>query len=160
MTKGRPKSPAATTRGTARQSRSMEIAVPTAVTPLPAPCPDDMPAQLEPIWDAVIADLCGRPNGSAIAYRAVDVMMVRVLVEAIWTHTQATDDLRSDGITMTTERGMVVKHPAIGIQKDAASTILRYSDALGLNPSARVRLAVTEAAGMSLLATLRNQLGR
>jgi len=157
--RGQPKQGGSDARGTGKKRRSLELAVPNADILSPATCPPDLPAEIVPIWDDVIGDLCGRPSGSAIAYRTVDLIMVRALVEAVWSHTRASCILRDEGVLLDTERGPV-KHPAFAIQKDSAATILRYSEMLGLNPAARVRLAVTEAAGMSLLASIGKQLER
>ncbi len=45
-------------------------------------------------------------------------------------------------------------NPSIKIQKDAAATMLRYAETLGLTPAARIRLGLMEISGMSLLSTL------
>lgn len=113
-----------------------------------------------------MADLSSR-GANPSAFRQVDVVLVRTLVDAISAHCASTADIAENGIVL--ERpimdrdGCVVGHrreknPAVGVQKDAASTILRLTDSLGLSPAARVRLGVMQLAGQSILASLQKMM--
>ncbi|MEI6724617.1 MAG: P27 family phage terminase small subunit [Actinomycetes bacterium] len=119
--------------------------------------PADLVPELHEVWGCVLEDMRTRPVGSPTAYRDVDMALVRALVEAIWLHRDSSRIIHEFGVLVAGANGPQ-KNPAINAQKDAAAQILRLSDALGLNPGARVRLGVMELAGLSILASLNSQL--
>jgi len=160
MAKGRPPDPTRAKRGTGNRPKPGEakparqrLPVLVEATPVavgePYPPPAALPEEAHDVWRAVVADL-----GGAGHMRPSFLPQIHVYCEAVHAHAQATELLRRDGLMVPGANGGWVKHPAAGIQKDAAATILRFADALGLTPAARIRLALEEVAGMSLLATL------
>lgn len=157
VTKGRPKSPGAEKRGTAHRPPKAELAVPFVETADLVPPPADLDESLHEVWRCTLEDLRTRPAGSPTSYREVDLSLVRALVEATWLHRDSSRIIHEFGTLVAGPNGPV-RNPAIGAQKDAVAQILRLSDALGLNPGARVRLGVMELAGMSILQSLNNQL--
>jgi P27 family predicted phage terminase small subunit len=171
MTRGRKPDPGAEKRGTRKRpstsrAPSQALALPDELALARPAAPDDLDPVLVPIWDAIMDDL-GSRGANPSAFRAVDVVLIRTLVDAIGLHKQATDDVAEHGAILSRplfdKEGSVVGHkreknPAVGIQKDAASTIMRLTDSLGLNPAARVRLGVMQLAGQSILASLQKMM--
>lgn len=169
MTRGRKPSPNSEKRGTQKRkptSIARAVAMPDELAPSRPSAPEGLCDDLVPVWDSIIDDLASR-GANPSAYREVDVVLVRTLVDAIDSHRQATDDVNENGIILdrpiVSKDGEVVgykreKNPAVGIQKDAAATVLRLTDALGLNPAARVRLGVMQLAGQSILASLQKMM--
>jgi P27 family predicted phage terminase small subunit len=72
---------------------------------------------------------------------------------AVYVHAQASNQIQQFGILVKGPNGPM-PNPSIKIQKDAAATMLRYAETLGLTPAARIRLGLMEISGMSLLSTL------
>lgn len=78
---------------------------------------------------------------------------VSAYCQAVYVHAQASANIQQYGILVKGQRGPVA-NPLIRVQKEAAATMLRYAETLGLTPAARVRLGLMEVTGMSLLASL------
>ena len=93
------------------------------------------------------------------AFRETDVMLVRVLVDAVHVHDLARADVLAQGITVPGRWGPTT-NPALKTQKEAGATILRVTAELGLSPASRTRLGLMKLAGVSLLYTLRESLTR
>ena len=77
--------------------------------------------------------------------------------EAVYIHAEASANIHQFGILVKGPNGPVA-NPLIRVQKDAAATMLRYADTLGLTPAARIRLGLMEVTGMSLLSSLNTAL--
>jgi P27 family predicted phage terminase small subunit len=60
---------------------------------------------------------------------------------------QASDCLAQDGLILVGGMGGPVKHPACGILKDAQAELRQLSNLLGMNPSARARVATGNGKG-------------
>lgn len=166
MAKGRPPDPTRAKRGTgnrpkpgeakpARQRLPVIVEAAPVVELEPYPPPVTLPEAAHDVWRAVVADL-----GGAGHMRRSFLPQIHVYCEAVHAHAQATELLRRDGLMVPGANGGWVKHPAAGIQKDAAATILRFADALGLTPAARIRLALEEVAGMSIMQSLQRGLDK
>ena len=162
MTRGRKPDPGAEKRGTRKRpstsrAPSQALALPDELALARPAAPDDLDPVLVPIWDAIMDDL-GSRGANPSAFRAVDVVLIRTLVDAIGLHKQATERIACDGLITTSRFGEPVVNPLVRVQKDAAATILRLTDSLGLNPAARVRLGVMQLAGQSILASLQKMM--
>lgn len=115
--------------------------------------PDAIPVDFRPIWDAVVADMGGRRQ-----LRTVDLPQVYAYAEAVWLHAQASRLLHEQGLMVEGPAGRQVLNPAVHAQRIAGATMLRFAGELGLTPAARIRLAVEEITGLSILAGLNQQL--
>jgi P27 family predicted phage terminase small subunit len=91
--------------------------------------------------------------------RASFLPAVEAYCQAVYLHAQASANITQFGVLVKGANG-AIPNPLIKVQKDAASTMLRYADTLGLTPAARVRLGLMEVTGMSLLSTLQSSLER
>jgi P27 family predicted phage terminase small subunit len=128
----------------------------TAVAPVVDAAPSDLPAEVVPLWELIVAELDSRGSMPA-AFRPVDVVLARVLVDAIHVHRLAGDDILDQGITVEGRWG-AMPNPSLRTQRDAGATVLRVSAELGLSPAARTRLGLMQVMGVSLLQTLNERL--
>lgn len=163
MTKGRPADPSRARRGTGNRPaqgtpRAVKAApaLPAKATP-PAeverfPPPANLPEAVHPVWRAIIDDL-----GGANHMRESYLPAVTSYCEAVWLHAEASANIHEYGILVKGERGPM-PNPLIRVQKDAAATMLRYAESLGLTPAGRIRLGLMEITGMSLLGSLQQAL--
>ena len=115
------------------------------------PVPPGLPAAVHGVWETACADIGGR-------LRESDVPQLLAYVEAVWVHSQASAEIHGDGLLVSGASGALTAHPLLKVQKDAAASMLRLADALGLTPAARIRMAVGEVTGLSVLAGLNQQL--
>ena len=136
-----------------RRPAPTEKAVPGPALPVP---PDDLPTGLVPVWAAIMAELDSR-GGMPAAFHATDVMLVRVLVDAVYVHDLARADVLAQGITVPGRWGPTT-NPSLKTQKEAGATILRVATELGLSPAARTRLGLLELVGASMVADLKDRL--
>lgn len=155
MTKGRPADPARARRGTGNRPKPGEAkkAKPLVVVPgselakAPEfPPPKTLPEEVHEVWNAAVADL-----GGANHMRASFIPALTAYCDAVYIHAQAAANIQQYGVLVKGPSGPVA-NPLLKIQKDAASTMLRYAETLGLTPAARVRVGLMEVTGMSLLA--------
>lgn len=114
----------------------------------PFPPPESLPVEVHPIWQAAVADL-----GGAGRMRASFMPQLAAYCEAVYVHAQASANIHQFGVLVKGANGPVA-NPLLKVQKDSAATILRFADALGMTPAARIRLALEEVTGMSILASL------
>ena len=126
------------------------------LAPTLPPAPDDLPADLAPLWDGILAELDSRGNVAA-AFRPVDTVLVRCFVDAVHVHRLATEDIAAQGITVAGRWGPTA-NPSLKLQREAATTLLRVSAELGLSPAARTRLGLMQVAGASMVLGLRERL--
>lgn len=171
MARGRPADPGRAKRGTGHRPKPGEAkaakeaagsdlvrvasapAVLTFVARFPAPA--SLPAGAHAVWAAVVEDL-----GGAGHMRDSYLPQLEAYCEAVLLHALAVAEVRAHGILIPGVQGGWVKNPAVTVQKDAAATMLRYADAMGLTPAARIRMALTEVVGKSILAALNESLDR
>lgn len=85
------------------------------------------------------------------------VSSVEVYCEAVYIHAQASANINSVGVLVKGQNGPM-PNPLLKVQKDAAATMLRYADSLGLTPAARIRLGLMEITGMSLLSSINSSI--
>lgn len=155
MAKGRPVDPTRANRGTGNRPKPGEAKKARAVSPvLVAPAldlfapPATMPAEVHDVWRAIVDDLGGANN-----LRATFLPALEVYCMAVYIHAQAAANIQQFGVLVKGNNGPVA-NPLLKVQKEAAATMLRYAETLGLTPAARIRLGLMEITGMSLLSTL------
>lgn len=157
MAKGRPVDPTRAKRGTGNRPKPGE-AKPVKAPPLPVappeafPPPATMPEEVHQVWRAIVADLGGSNH-----MRPSFLPSLTAYCDAVYVHTQASANIASQGLMVMGANGPI-PNPLLKIQKDAAATMLRYAESLGLTPAARIRLGLMEITGMSLLSTLNQAL--
>lgn len=156
MAKGRPADPSAAKRGTShraaspakkvRKAAAVEKATKGVVAvPESYPPPADLPVPVHQVWRAAVADL-GGANHMRESFQPALV----AYCQAVYVHTQASANIQEFGVLVEGPHGMI-PNPLLRVQKDAAATMLRMAETLGLTPSARIRVGLMEVTGMSLL---------
>lgn len=160
VAKGRPRDPNRERRGTghrpqaseSRPSRSLvpiDAATGRALTPIDVyPPPAELPEAAHDVWRAAVMDL-----GGTGYMRESFLPVLTAYCQAVLRHAEATANINRVGLLVRGTNGPVV-NPLVKVEKDMAAAILRYADALGFTPAARIRLALEEASTMSTLASL------
>ena len=161
MTKGRKPDPTRAKRGTGNRPahgavKVIETSPLVAVDAAPEefPPPETLPEIIHPVWRSVISDL-----GGANHMRESYLPAVTAYCEALYIHAEASENIHQFGVLVKGPNGPM-PNPLIRVQKDAAATLLRYAETLGLTPSGRIRLGLMEVTGMSLLGSLQDSLDR
>lgn len=153
MAKGRPKDPSAQRRGTGRKEPP---AAPPAIVAHGEPCGIAPPADLEgaarEAWEVCAAEMAGNRQ-----LRPADLILLKAYVEAVHVHAEATAKVHEFGVLVASARGPI-PNPMLKVQDNAARTIRLLSENLGLNPIARIRAGIMEAAGVSMALDIRKQL--
>lgn len=156
MAKGRPPDPARARRGTgnrpkpgeAKKVKPLVPVIGSAVAVSEAfPPPADLPEAVHEVWRAAVADL-----GGANHMRDSFIPTLAAYCQAVYVHAQASANIAQYGVLVRGQNGVPAANPLLKIQKDAAATMLRYAETLGLTPAARIRVGLMEVTGMSLLA--------
>lgn len=156
---------------------------PTELVPAPTnpiaqfvpPPPPGLDDDLCQGWYVIVDDLMNRGRTPA-ALREVDLEMVRQLLEAVWTHRQATETLHIDGINIYKKAPIldpvtkeptgefmtldIKQHPAVKTQREASATYLRLAETLAITPMARVRAGLMMVATKSLAEELGSQMAK
>lgn len=162
MTKGRPADPGRARRGTgnrpkpgqAKQLKPALVVPGSAVTvPESYPPPADLPAVVHDVWRAAVSDL-----GGASHMRDSFTPALYAYCQAVYIHAQASANIAQFGVLVKGPHGPIA-NPLLKVQKDAAATMLRMAETLGLTPAARIRVGLMEVTGMSLLAGINQALG-
>lgn len=158
MAKGRPADPKRAVRKTGNRPLPGEAKKARPVSPLPVPVesfppPETLPAEVHDVWRAVVADL-----GGANHMRPSFLPAITAYCDAVYVHAQASAHIAQIGILVKGANGVPITNPLLKTQKDAAATMLRYAETLGLTPAARIRLGLMEITGASLLSTLNSAL--
>lgn len=154
MTKGRPVDPTRANRGTGNRPKPGEAKKVRPVVPVEVAPPESfpptalVPAEVHDVWRAVVSDLGGANNMRASFLPAIEAYCM-----AVYTHAQAAANIAEYGVLVKGTNGPVA-NPLLKVQKDAAASMLRFAETLGLTPAARIRLGLMEITGMSLLSTL------
>ena len=91
--------------------------------------PGDMPPAAEATWKALApmlqaANLVAELDGTAL----------RLLCESVYIYTEATDEIRRDGVTIDEKRKA---HPAVRVRDAAWSQVVKLCQQFGMTPSAR-----------------------
>lgn len=130
-----------------RAPEATVVAIPEAYPP-----PRDLPEVMHGAWRAIIDDL-----GSTNHMRETYLPAITAYVEAWWIHQEASANIHQFGVLVKGPSGPQA-NPLIRVQKEAAATMLRYADVLGLTPAGKIRLGLMEITGMSLLSSLNEAL--
>jgi P27 family predicted phage terminase small subunit len=164
MAKGRPADPTRARRGTGNRPKPGEakaskvpLVVPGASAvslPESFPPPAELPVQVHDVWRAAVADL-----GGANHMRDSFMPALSAYCNAVYIHAQAAANIQEYGVLVAGPNGMPIANPLLKVQKDAAATMLRFAETLGLTPAARIRVGLMEVTGMSLLAGINQALG-
>jgi P27 family predicted phage terminase small subunit len=72
--------------------------------------------------------------------KTVDLDTLEAYCQAFESYRAAARRVNDDGITIETARGGTVKNPAVTAMFDAMNAMMKYSNALGLNPGARAKI--------------------
>lgn len=147
---------------------------PIAVPAIPPP-PYGLDESLHQGWNVIVDDLMNRGRTPA-ALREVDLEMVHQLLEAIWTHRQATEILHIEGVMIYKKAPILDRetreptgefmtldakqHPAVKTQREASATYLRLAETLAITPMARVRAGLMMVATKSLAEELGAQMAK
>ena len=88
----------------------------------------------------------------------VDTAALNMLARNYSMFIQANKQLEKDGLTVTTDRGNIVPHPAIKIAKDAQTQAMKVMLEFGLTAKARTKLTkiAPEAVDSPLEASVKN----
>jgi len=114
--------------------------------------PPDMPEVAKAVWCTIVADM------SALrTLREVDLPLVRAYCQAAQVHADACDLITRKGVLVAGQSGPM-PNPMIKVAKDAAVTMRQLSDVLGLNPLARIRGNLMEAATGSMVLDIQKRL--
>lgn len=158
MPKGRPVDPSRARRGTGNRPKPGEAKrvkpaqiVPGASSELVKvaeqfPPPATLPDEVHGVWRAAVSDL-----GGANHMRESFIPALEAYCNAVYVHAQAIANIQQYGVLVKGPHGPVT-NPLLKVQKDAAASMLRFAETLGLTPAARVRVGLMEVTGMSLLA--------
>lgn len=163
MVKGRPTDPTRKRRGTGHRPQAgearkikQEVVLPVGdIVQVEAyPPPADLPEAVHDVWRSAVADL-----GGANYMRESYIPTLFAYCQAVYIHTQASANIAQYGVLVKGQNGPMA-NPLLRIQKDAATTMLRLAETLGLTPAARIRVGLMEVTGMSLLAGLNTALDK
>jgi P27 family predicted phage terminase small subunit len=97
-------------------------------------------ADVRRVWDATVAEL----ESMDLAF-SCDGPALRCYCEAVVVHRKASRVLASSGVLVKGLHGLLVRNPALQIQRDAAQTIRNFAQEFGLTPSARSSIRAGEA---------------
>jgi len=104
-------------------------------------------------WRVILSDMAALRT-----LREVDLPLVLAFCEAAEVHALASMEVTERGILVPGGLGTLVANHAIKVQKDAATTMRQLSDVLGLNPLARIRGNLMEAAAGSMVLDIQKRL--
>lgn len=159
MSKGRPPDPSRERRGTGNRPAQGTAKVVKAAPLVAVPAvperyepPKTLPVVVHEVWRSIISDL-----GGANHMRDSFLPAITAYCEAAYLHAEASANIHDFGILVKGPHGPIA-NPLIKVQKDAAATMLRYAETLGLTPAGRIRLGLMEITGMSLLSSLNQAL--
>lgn len=98
-------------------------------------------AEMDPPEDfeGIYADTWRRIVSSAPHLTPADRESLRTLVDAIMLRAEAAQKVKTIGAIIKSTKGVPIQNPYLSIQNKQAALIARYSDALGLTFTARVR---------------------
>ena len=111
-----------------------------------------MPPVAREAWVAILTDM-----STLRTLREVDLPLVRAYCQAAQVHADATDLITRKSVLVAGVGGPM-PNPMIKIQKDAATTMRQLSDVLGINPMARIRGNLMEAATGSMVLDIQKRL--
>lgn len=98
-------------------------------------CPIWMGEYGRQLWETVAPLLCGQK-----VMQATDVQNLEVYCNAYDQFRLGQEEVRANGVTVTSAQGSIVKNPAVTAVKEASAMMASYGGLLGLDPSSRQRL--------------------
>lgn len=101
-------------------------------------CPDWLDDEALMMWNRLVPELA-----STILTRVDEGAMVGYCV-AWGMLVESRKDLAADGLKLYTEKGGIVRNPAITALNNSLSQLRSFGSDLGLNPAARTRINVPE----------------
>ncbi len=104
-------------------------------------CPPEVSADVRAVWDYALENLVAM----GIASRA-DRDALLCFCEAVVTHRKASALLAKSPVLIQGHRGVLVRDPAIAMQRDAAAVIRAFAHEFGFTPSARSEIVKGGAA--------------
>lgn len=172
MAKGRPKTAGPKTghRKAAGETEPLSeklTPVESSLANREAPC--DLPPAAAEAWRICIQEMAGNRH-----VREPDLLLLRSYVVAVHVHEEATASIFKHGALIAvyaTVGGEVIlgddglpiqvgvkPNPAVKMRDAAANQLRYYSDIMGLNPLARIRQNLAEAAGQIMTLDIRDRL--
>jgi P27 family predicted phage terminase small subunit len=101
---------------------------------------------MSPTWSLVSSELARRTTTAA-----TDVLLIEAVVRQIHRLRDIGAVLDSRGVVEESSRGERRPSPFLKAERDAAITLLRLSEPLGLTVGARLRLGLQQLSGVSLM---------
>lgn len=98
----------------------------------PPEAPEDIADDVREIWDFTVREL----QAMGIASSA-DRDALLCLCEAVATHRKASAILARSPVLVKSEKGSLIRNPALAVQRDAAHAIRSLAQLFGLTPSGR-----------------------
>jgi P27 family predicted phage terminase small subunit len=157
VAKGRPRDPARGRSHSSGHRAQTGEAAPVELVPVPkaialrAPPPDIGPVAAD-TWRVILGDMAALRT-----LREVDLPLVLAFCQAAQVHAEASRIVTEKGVLVKGSNGAVT-NPLLKVQKDAATTMRQLSDVLGLNPLARIRGNLMEAAAGSMVLEVQKRL--
>ena len=103
-------------------------------------------------WTSILSD----PTSLRVL-RETDLPLVSAYCEAAQVHADASACVADKGVLVLGATGPI-PNPMLRVQRDAAATMRQLSDSLGLNPLARIRGNLMEAATGSIVVDIQKRL--
>jgi P27 family predicted phage terminase small subunit len=116
--------------------------------------PAPLPAEVRPLWDAVLADLTGR------GLMPSDLEALHAMVMAAHRRRQAAALVDELGLLVIGPTGALMANPAVKIERESTVLCMRIAQDFGLTLASRMRLGLIQLAGESLLQSLTADLDR
>jgi P27 family predicted phage terminase small subunit len=138
--------------GTFRKDRH-ELPVVIGRRELPA-LPDHLSVSQRELWELVVSDM-----SSSGVLQSTDRFAIEGFVIALDQAREANEIIRVEGLITTGARGVLMKHPAVSIRKEAWNQVLAYALQLGLTPQARARLGLLAVTGLEKTKRLEDSIG-
>lgn len=114
--------------------------------PVPNPTSPQVPDDASPAVQAVFREVVRELEGMGLAYSS-DTDSLRCYCEAVIQHRRASAILAKSQVLVKGLHGVLVRNPALQIQRDTAQTIRAFAQEFGLSPSARTSIRSREAGG-------------
>jgi P27 family predicted phage terminase small subunit len=110
----------------------------------PPECPPEVSDEVRAVWDYTLSHLIvmGIATGA-------DRDALLCFCEAVVCHRKASALLAKSPILIQGHRGVLVRNPAVAMQRDAASVIRAFAHEFGFTPSARSEIRSSAAGGPS-----------
>ena len=157
MAKGRPRDPKRAKSHSSGHRAQTGEAPSVALTPVTKdialrPPPANIGDVAADTWRVILSDMAALRT-----LREVDLPLVLAFCQAAQVHADASQIVYETGVLVKGSNGAVA-NPMLRVQKDAATAMRQLSDVLGLNPLARIRGNLMEAAAGSMVLDIQKRL--